>query len=248
MKAALFIPLLALADASVILRRDDPGSSAQSYHFKTQQPHFFNLKVDDCKWTKRQEEDEEEELSLDDEDETPEIENAKILPGKGSSKWNRCPLAGYAIRLENGIVVATPYQKWYDPKLATFFVDDDTQLYTVSKDPLQLYIDSVTGAFKYTKLGWLPPSAISTSFYHTGNNPLGLTSPSPSYLSWPSTVGIAFDGEWAFCPLGETGQYQVFVNNANFAQQGVRKDWCKKRPLAAVNANPWRNTPNEAAE
>lgn len=106
----------------------------------------------------------------------------------------------------------------------------------------------MTGAFKYTKLGWLPPSAISTSFYHTGNNPLGLTNPSPSYLSWPSTVGIAFEGQWAFCPLGETGQFQVFVNNANFAQQGVHKNWCKYRALAAVNANPWQTAPQQAAK
>lgn len=105
----------------------------------------------------------------------------------------------------------------------------------------------MTGAFKYTKLGWLPPSAISTSFYHTGNNPLGLTNPSPSYLSWPSTVGIAFEGQWAFCPLGETGQFQVFVNNANFAQQGVHKNWCKYRALAAVNANPWQTVPLQQA-
>ncbi len=43
-----------------------------------------------------------------------------------------CPFNGYAIRLEGGIFIATPYNKWWDPKLPTFFVDDDTQLYTVS--------------------------------------------------------------------------------------------------------------------
>ena len=42
-----------------------------------------------------------------------------------------CPFDNYAIRLERGIVIATPYNKWWDPKLATFFVDDDTQCYTV---------------------------------------------------------------------------------------------------------------------
>lgn len=42
-----------------------------------------------------------------------------------------CPFNGYAIRLEGGIFIATPYNKWWDPKLPTFFVDDDTQLYTV---------------------------------------------------------------------------------------------------------------------
>lgn len=43
-----------------------------------------------------------------------------------------CPFDNFAIRLENGIVIATPYNKWWDPKLPIFFVDDDTQLYTVS--------------------------------------------------------------------------------------------------------------------
>lgn len=42
-----------------------------------------------------------------------------------------CPFNGYAIRLEGGIFIATPYNKWWDPKLPTFFADDDTQLYTV---------------------------------------------------------------------------------------------------------------------
>lgn len=42
-----------------------------------------------------------------------------------------CLFNGYAIRLEGGIFIATPYNKWWDPKLPTFFVDDDTQLYTV---------------------------------------------------------------------------------------------------------------------
>jgi hypothetical protein len=41
------------------------------------------------------------------------------------------PLAGYAIRLEDGIVIATPYSKWWDPKLPIFFVDESTQCYTV---------------------------------------------------------------------------------------------------------------------
>lgn len=92
----------------------------------------------------------------------------------------------------------------------------------VSKDPLQVYIDGVTGALKYTKIGWLPPNAIAISFYHTGNNPLGLVDPSPSYLSWPSTVGNTFYGfPWALCPLGTTKQYQVFINSDNFGIGGV---------------------------
>jgi hypothetical protein len=43
-----------------------------------------------------------------------------------------CPFQGYAIRLEDGIVIATPYNRWWDPKLPIFLVDDDTQCYTVS--------------------------------------------------------------------------------------------------------------------
>ncbi|PVI08384.1 hypothetical protein DM02DRAFT_665738 [Periconia macrospinosa] len=259
MLVTLLIPLLALANAKAIERRDDASSvtnadsSPDSFHFKTHDPHFIHLEVeDDCKrWKRDDDEFAEDEDEVDEDEDAEEDDDAasRFLPSKWGKKkpWTTC-LAGYAIRLEKGIVVATPYKKWYDPKLATMFVDEDTQLYTVSKEPLQLYIDSVTGAFKYTKLGWLPPSAISTSFYHTGNNPLGLTNPSPSYLSWPSTVGIAFNGYWAFCPLGGTGQFQVFVNNANFAQQGVHKDWCRFKRIAAVNANPWKKPPHEWEE
>jgi hypothetical protein len=42
-----------------------------------------------------------------------------------------CQFDNFAVRLEKGIAIATPYNKWWDPKLPTFFVDDDTQLYTV---------------------------------------------------------------------------------------------------------------------
>jgi hypothetical protein len=52
-----------------------------------------------------------------------------------------CPFNGYAIRLEGGMFIATPYNKWFDPKLPIFFVDDDTQLYTVSYPVLE-YHDS----------------------------------------------------------------------------------------------------------
>ncbi|KAH6643167.1 hypothetical protein C7974DRAFT_421330 [Boeremia exigua] len=163
-----------------------------------------------------------------------------------------CPFNGYAIRLEGGIFIATPYNKWWDPKLPTFFVDDDTQLYTVSKDPLQVYIDGITGALKYTKIGWLPPNAIAISFYHTGNNPLGIVGPSPSQLSWPSTVGASFFGyPWTLCPLGSTKQYQVFINGENFGMggpAGITKDTykCAARNLAAVNANPWKQDSSPA--
>jgi len=43
-----------------------------------------------------------------------------------------CPFAGYAIRLQGGNAIATPYNKWWDPKLPMLFVDDDTKCYTVS--------------------------------------------------------------------------------------------------------------------
>lgn len=43
-----------------------------------------------------------------------------------------CPFQGYGLRLEDGIVIATPYNKWWDPKLPIFLVDSDTQCYTVS--------------------------------------------------------------------------------------------------------------------
>jgi len=86
----------------------------------------------------------------------------------------------------------------------------------------------------------MPPSAVGVSWYHTGNNPLQLVDPSPAYLTWPSTQGITKGGKFALCPLGETGQYQVFVSNWNFDQQGVEKDKCQYYKLAALNANPWK--------
>ncbi|KAJ4358286.1 uncharacterized protein N0V89_002866 [Didymosphaeria variabile] len=207
------IEVRAPAEAAVAATAGD-HDNGKDWHPHTKEPHFFNLRVNDrCDPFHR-----------------PQPETLK----------SQCPFDSYAIRLEKGILVATPYNKWYDPKLPTFFVDDDTQLYTVSKDPLQLYVDSVTGAVKYTKVGWLPPSAISTGFYHTGNNPIQLVDPSPSYLTWPSTYGITKGGNFAICPLGSTGQYQVFVNNWNFDQQGVEKRRCKYYALAALNANPWK--------
>ncbi|KZM20250.1 uncharacterized protein EKO05_0003646 [Ascochyta rabiei] len=194
--------------------------STSSWKPKSKSPEFFNIRVD---------------------------EKCDVVDGVAEAPAD-CPFNGYAIRLEGGIFIATPYNNYFDPKLPTFFVDDDTQLYTVSKDPLQVYIDGITGALKYTKIGWLPPNAIAISFYHTGNNPLGLVDPSPSYLSWPSTQGSSFFGSpWVLCPLGSTQQYQVFINSENFGiggPAGVAKDpgSCVSRNLAAVNANPWKQT------
>ncbi|KAJ4316706.1 hypothetical protein N0V94_005319 [Neodidymelliopsis sp. IMI 364377] len=168
--------------------------STSSWKPKTKAPEFFNLRVDEA---------------------------CNVVNGVAETPAE-CIFNGYAIRLEGGIFIATPYNRYYDPKLPTFFVDDDTQLYTVSKDPLQVYIDAITGALKYTKIGFLPANAIAISFYHTGNNPLGLVDPSPSYLSWPSTQGSTFFGSpWVLCPLGSTQQYQVFINSDNFGIGGV---------------------------
>ncbi|KAI8933597.1 hypothetical protein NX059_009327 [Plenodomus lindquistii] len=159
-----------------------------------------------------------------------------------------CRFDNYAIRLEQGIVIATPYNKWWDPKLPIMFVDDDTELYTVSKKPLQLFIDAVTGALRYAPVGFLPPNSIAFSFYKTGNNPLGDVDPSPAQLSWPSTQGNTLGGvgPWTLCPLGNTRQYQVFVSDGNFGSgipSGVFKDAleCQTRSLAAINASPWRS-------
>ena len=72
---------------------------------KSKSPEFFNLRVD---------------------------EKCDVLADGTLEAAADCPFSGYAIRLEGGIFIATPYNKWWDPKLPTFFVDDDTQLYTVS--------------------------------------------------------------------------------------------------------------------
>lgn len=51
---------------------------------------------------------------------------------EGDDPVNDCPFDNYAIRLEQGIVIATPYNRFFDNRLPIFFVDDDTELYTVS--------------------------------------------------------------------------------------------------------------------
>lgn len=118
----------------------------------------------------------------------------------------------------------------------------------VSKKPLQLYVDAVTGALRYAPVGWLPPNSIAISFYKIGNNPLGKVGPSPAYFAWPSTEGrtnLNNVGTWWLCPLSGTGQYQVFISDVNFGksqQGGVWKDQCQKESLAAINANPWKST------
>jgi len=105
-----------LTASHVIHRRApaDLAAQAKKWHPITTNPSFFNLKVD-CGGR--------------DNDIPPTI---PVIPGE-----SLCPLEEYGIRLEDGDVVATPYERWYDPKVATFFVDDDTALYTVSNDHLE---------------------------------------------------------------------------------------------------------------
>jgi len=132
--------LLGLAAAHAIERRDNPDSDDSSddstgWRPHTHDPHFFNLRIDDkCDQW-----------------------------GSKTKKW-QCPFDSYAIRLEKGIVVATPYNKWWDPKLPTFFVDDDTQLYTVSGQSEQYIntcayqpIRSARSLFKSTSIALLAP-------------------------------------------------------------------------------------------
>ncbi|KAH3977821.1 hypothetical protein HBI56_105340 [Parastagonospora nodorum] len=156
-----------------------------------------------------------------------------------------CPFAGYAIRLQGGNAIATPYNKWWDPKLPMLFVDDDTKCYTVSKKPLQLYVNTVDGSLRYAPVGWLPANSVAISFYKTGDNPEGLVDPSPAYFSWPSTEGRTnqfFAGSWWLCPMSGTGQYKVYISDYNFgdaAPGGETKEGCTRKSLAAVNADPW---------
>lgn len=112
----------------------------------------------------------------------------------------------------------------------------------MSKKPLQIYVDSETGALKYAPVGWLPPNSISTSFFKTGNNPYGTIGPSPAYFSWPTTEGRAFGSAFQFCPLS-WGQYQVFITDVNFGKSGysgLQKAGCFSLSIAAINANPWK--------
>jgi len=209
----LVLPFLGGAFGHAVERRASPEEKNRNWKPITQNPSFFNLKIDEVEGCTNQ-----------------------ALP-----TTEPC-LGGYAIRLENGIVVATPYNRWYDAKLPTMFVDEDTHLYTVSKEPLQLYVESTTGALKYTKVGWVPPTAIAENFFHTSSNPLQITGNGVSVLSWPLTPGFVEEGIWDICALGETGQFQVYVNPTNFRGAGNVRDRasCFAKRLAAINANPWK--------
>lgn len=232
MRAQLsFLATLGFANARGLMNRQPQGSvpTPDTFQPKTDHPEFFNIRVD------------------------PNPECSADYNGTVTDP--DCTFNNYAVRLLDGKLVATPYNDWYDPQLPIFFVDDDTKLYTVSKQPLEIYVSTVDGSLLYTRVGWLPPNSIAISFYRTGNNPRSIVGPSPSYLSWPSTQGentaLFGDDPWWLCPYGTTGDYQVFVNNANFGLgveldggSGVAKNpnTCKKESLAALNANPYTNT------
>jgi hypothetical protein len=97
-----FSTIFGLANASALIARQSPSASTKSA----------------SSWRPKTQSPEFFSLKVDE----------KCDAGEAESK---CPFAGYAIRLEDGIVIATPYNKWWDPKLPIFFVDDDTQCYTV---------------------------------------------------------------------------------------------------------------------
>lgn len=47
-------------------------------------------------------------------------------------------------------------------------------------------------------------------------------------------------GQWLLCEIGQTKQYQVYVNSVNFDPQVVQDpSICKPKALAAINADPW---------
>ena len=97
------LALLGEAGASALVPRDGDWKP------KTKNPHFFSLFVDD-----------------------PTCTYSSAPPyGQSSGTTPDCTFEGYAIRLDKGRVIATPYNKWWDPSLPVLFVDDDTQFYTV---------------------------------------------------------------------------------------------------------------------
>jgi hypothetical protein len=111
-----------LATGHAIERRADQADQAKKWHPITTDPSFFQLKVN---------------VNCDDDEAPTTTPDATPVPA------SNCVLQGYGIRLENYKVIATPYDRWYDPTVATFFVDDDTAMYTVStrnpRFPVELY-------------------------------------------------------------------------------------------------------------
>lgn len=112
-----FFALLGLANAKGLVSRQDTqaadfsgGSSAQAVNGKapwrpmTNSPSFFSLEVD-----------------------APQCAAGDVAVAAD------CPYGNLFVRLTNGEVIVTPYNKFFDPKLPIFFVDDDSKLYTVSQ-------------------------------------------------------------------------------------------------------------------
>jgi len=103
---------LGLANASVLKARvpqdQDAAAAVQDidgFQPKTQDPQFFSLMVDQqCR-----------------------DDNRPVPPAT-----NDCTFDGFVIRLQNGIVIATRYNRWFSSKLPIFFIDDDTKIYTVA--------------------------------------------------------------------------------------------------------------------
>lgn len=62
---------------------------------------------------------------------SPEFFSIEVDDRCDGTAGDKCPFAGYAIRLQDNITIATPYNKWWDPNLPIFVVDDDTQCYTL---------------------------------------------------------------------------------------------------------------------
>ena len=62
---------------------------------------------------------------------SPEFFSIKVDDRCDVTPGDKCPFASSALRLQDNITIATHYDKWWDPKLPIFLVDDDTQCYTV---------------------------------------------------------------------------------------------------------------------
>jgi hypothetical protein len=86
------------------------GDDSLNWHPKTDHPEFFSHRIDiDPKC------DDDGNYAIDPNDDTTP----------------NCTLLNMAIRLKKGYVIASEYNKWWSAKLPIFFVDDDTNLYTV---------------------------------------------------------------------------------------------------------------------
>ena len=102
---------LGLANATDLVSRQDYG---ETWHPKTEHPEFFSLRVDyDPRYN-----------SVNTDPEAAAIDYPDGPPD--------CSMQNMGIRLSGGYVMATNYNRWWDPKLPMFFVDDDTKMYTVS--------------------------------------------------------------------------------------------------------------------